>query len=224
MKNTNIVIAVILILAFILAGAVLTKDWDSGEKESSILESVKETLDMPDSTITEWKDIQRISNRTDFSEFQRYIDSDNTKYELRNYKSGIVSLNDFLTPVISFIDDNPTGASEISVYKEYYKLYFDFEDESGESKGETEYKCYSPEECYDVTMFMAKNTELERIFGGECIPLYDEYEYFCYLEFSYDSGEEAYIVFHNHQVVFYYQDEDLMDSFDQWFEGISEYH
>ncbi|ADN35211.1 hypothetical protein Mpet_0437 [Methanolacinia petrolearia DSM 11571] len=227
MKNTHIMAGVIFILLFLLcllAGIIVIGDGDSGNEMPSSNESVKNTLDLSDPTITEWNNIQRVSNNTDFQDFQGYIDSYNTTYELRNYENGIISLDDFLGPIVSFIDDNPTGAGEISVYKEYYKLYFDFVNDSGEITGETEYKCYSPGECYNVTLFMAGNPELEQIFGGDCIPVYDEFEYFCYLNCSYDSGEEAYFVFHNHQVVFYYQDEEIMESFDQWFDGIPEYH
>ena len=227
MKNTHIMAGVIIILLFcicLMAGIILTGDGNSGNESSPPDEQVMNIPDLSAPTIAKWKDIKRVSNTTDFSDFQEYIDSYNTTYELRNYESGIISLDDFLGPIISFIDENPTGAGEISVYKEYYKLYFNFEDENGEITGETEYKCYSPEECYNVTLFMAGNPELEEIFGGDCVPVYDEYEYFCYLDCSYGSGEEAYVVFHNHQVVFYYQDEELMESFDQWFDGVPEYH
>jgi hypothetical protein len=227
MKNTHIMAGVIIILLFcicLMAGIILTGDGNSGNELPPPDEQVTNILDLSAPTIAEWNDIKRVSNTTDFSDFQEYIDSYNTTYELRNYESGIISLDDFLGPIISFIDENPTGADEISIYKEYYKLYFDFEDGNGEITGETEYKCYSPEECYNVTLFMAGSPELEEIFGGDCVPVYDEYEYFCYLECSYGSGEEAYVVFHNHQVVFYYQDEEIMESFDQWFEGILEYH
>lgn len=73
---------------------------------------------------------------------------------------------------------------------------------------------------------MAGNPELEEIFGGECVPDYENYEYFCYLECRYDSGEKAFAVFTNHQIVFYYdyEKEDLMNSFEKWFGGVPEYH
>ncbi|WP_048152397.1 hypothetical protein [Methanolacinia paynteri] len=227
MKNTHIIAAItfsLLCILCLLAGIIIIGDGDSGNESSPPDEQVTNILDLSAPAVTKWNDIKKTSNTTDFSDFQEYIDSYNTTYELRNYESGIISLDDFLGPIISFIDENPTGAGEISVYKEYYKLYFEFVNGSGEITGETEYKCYSPEECYNVTLFMAGNPELEEIFGGNCVPAYDEYEYFCYLECSYDSGEEAYVVFNNHQAVFYYQDEELMESFDRWFDAVPEYH
>ena len=227
MKNTHIIAAItfsLLCILCLLAGIIIIGDGDSGNESSPPDEHVTNILDLSAPAVTKWNDIKKTSNTTDFSDFQEYIDSYNTTYELRNYEGGITSLDDFLGPIISFIDENPTGAGEISVYKEYYELYFEFVNGSGEITGETEYKCYSPGECYNVTLFMAGNPELEQIFGGNCVPAYDEYEYFCYLECSYDSGEEAYVVFHNHQAVFYYQDEELMESFDRWFDAVPEYH
>lgn len=227
MKITHVmagVIVILLICLCLLAGMIIAGDQGQGNEISPVQESVKETLNLSDSTLTEWDSIRRVSNSTDFSDFQEYIDAYNTTSELRNYHSGIVSLDDFLGPILSFVDENPTGADGIAVYKEYYKIHFAFEGDNEESAGNAEYKCYSPQECYELTNFMAGNQDLEEIFGGKCVPDYDEYEYFCYLECSYDSGEKAYAVFTNHQIVFYYQDDGLTDSFDTWFEGVPEFH
>ncbi|MBP2133276.1 hypothetical protein J2128_001230 [Methanomicrobium sp. W14] len=230
MKNTYLAAAVLVLLAlcFLAAAAVLCSSGEStvttGGELSDNGQSVKNILDLSDSAITEWSGLPR-DNWS--SEFQEYIDLDNTTYELRNYENGIISLNDFLNPVISFFDENPLKADEIYICREEYNAYFDFKNENNESAGDAKYECLSPQECYKVTAFMAENQELKQIFGATgCIPEYEEYYFLCYIKCKYESGEEAYVVFSNHQAVFYYnyQNDEIISMFDDWFDKIPEYH
>jgi hypothetical protein len=149
-------------------------------------------------------------------------------------RTEIIRLHYFLAPIISIINDNSlycavnnsgrSSPEDIFVYDEYYIASFIFEDDNAETVGTMKVNCSTPEECLNVSLSMVENSELKEIFDADCIPDYQNYEYYCALECNYPDGSVAYLTFTDKNLVLYYQDEKVREYLDEWYAAITVYH
>ncbi|WP_317137712.1 hypothetical protein [Methanochimaera problematica] len=127
----------------------------------------------------------------------------------------------FLAPITGIINGNslfrPANSSEV----DYSGEAFIFEDENAETVGAAQFNCSSPEECLNVSLSMVDNSELMEIYDADYIPDYQNNRYYCRLKCNYQSGEVAYLIFTDEDIVLYYQDELVKGRFDNWFEDVA---